>query len=148
MMLSFPLTVTALLSVGVFLSIQTPHPLQQHGRPVMWVNDLGLESDLQTTAFSPSCCQSDLLLQHPLLVSLVLACYLDSSLQCGVDMLNPEVGELPGWRRGRETRELFALSGDIWDGEDNLIAVLALQEPRLDQIAAILVLDSNESGEV
>jgi len=37
MMLSFPLTVTALLSVGVFLSIQTPHPLQQHGRPVMWV---------------------------------------------------------------------------------------------------------------
>lgn len=48
-------------------------------------------------------------------------------------MLNPEVGELPGWRRGRETRELFALSGDIWDGEDNLIAVLALQEPRLER---------------
>lgn len=47
--------------------------------------------------------------------------------------MDPQVGEPPSWRGGRETRELFAQGGDIWDGEDNLIAVVALQETSLDR---------------
>lgn len=41
-------------------------------------NDSDLESDLQTAVFSPPRHQSDLLLQHPLLVSPVLTGYLYS----------------------------------------------------------------------
>lgn len=35
--LSYPLTVAAVLCVGIFLSTQASHPFKQHGRPVMWV---------------------------------------------------------------------------------------------------------------
>lgn len=53
------------------------------------------------------------------------------TLHCGVDAIDPKVGELPGWRGGRKTGEFFSQSRDIGEGEDNLITVVALQEASL-----------------
>lgn len=99
---------------------------------MMWIDDLGLQPDFQSVVLFPSGHQGDLFLQDALLVSPVLAGYLYSSLECGVNSLDPERGGPPG-RRGRgKTGQVFAQSMDIWNCEDDLIAVVTLQETGLD----------------
>lgn len=45
--------------------------------------------------------------------------------------MDPEVLGPPSRREGRETGELLAQTGHIWDSEDNLIAVVTLKETGL-----------------
>lgn len=49
----------------------------------------------------------------------------------GVDATDPDAGGLASWRGGRKSREIFAQSRDIGKGEDDLIAVVALEEAGL-----------------
>ena len=55
------------------------------------------------------------------------------TFQWGVDVMDTEAGGPPGRRRGGETDELFAQCGYIWNAEDNLITVVALQETSLEK---------------
>ncbi|PWA30668.1 hypothetical protein CCH79_00009230 [Gambusia affinis] len=57
----------------------------------------------------------------------------------GVNALDPEVLGPPSRREGRETGELLAQTGHIWDSEDNLIAVVALKETGLKEETATRV---------
>lgn len=45
--------------------------------------------------------------------------------------MDTEAGGPSSRRRGRKTGELFAHCGHIWNSEDNLITVVALQETSL-----------------
>lgn len=78
-------------------------------------------------------CSTTLQVRHMCKHVLKYACTPILTLQCGVNTLDPQAGRPPRWRRGGKTRELFAQCGDIWDSEDNLITVVALQETSLDR---------------
>lgn len=49
----------------------------------------------------------------------------------GVDAADPDAGGLASWRGGREGSEIFAQCRDIGKGEDDFIAVVALEEAGL-----------------